>query len=119
MKIGARSRLIVCIVAWSGRQHREWQTLLRVDVTATDGILGHQIQFEIMSRVPIDQILELPAAERVELAQQIWESVFDHPEGVLLTTPQREELERRWITFEQNPDEGEPWEDVKRALLDE
>jgi len=84
-----------------------------------DEILGHQIQFEIMSRVPIDQILELPAAERVELAQQIWESVFDHPEGVLLTTPQKEELERRWIAFEQNPDEGEPWEDVKRSLLDE
>jgi len=72
-----------------------------------------------MSRVPIDQILELPAAERVELAQQIWESVFDHPEGVLLTTPQREELERRWIAFEQSPDQGEPWEDVKRSLLDE
>jgi len=72
-----------------------------------------------MSRVPIDRILELPAAERVELAQQIWESVFDHPEGVLLTAAQKDELERRWITFQQNPDEGEPWEDVKRSLLDE
>lgn len=72
-----------------------------------------------MSRVPIEQILELPTAERVELAQQIWESVFDHPEGVFLTTAQRDELERRWIAFEKNPDEGEPWEDVKRSLLDE
>ena len=54
-----------------------------------------------MSRVSIDQILELPAAERVELAQQIWESVFDHPEGVLLTSAQKEELERRWIAFQQ------------------
>ncbi len=72
-----------------------------------------------MSRPALDQILQLPAAERVEIAQEIWESVFDHPEGVLLTDAEKEELERRWEAFEQNPDEGEPWDDVKRSLLSE
>lgn len=72
-----------------------------------------------MSRVPIDAILELPAAERVELAQQIWESVFEHPDGIPLTAAQKEELERRWTAFQQNPDEGEAWDDVKKMLLDE
>jgi putative addiction module component (TIGR02574 family) len=72
-----------------------------------------------MSRAPLDQILELPTAERVEIAQRIWESVFEYPEAVALTKVQREELERRWRAFEQNPDEGEPWEDVKRSLLSE
>ena len=72
-----------------------------------------------MSRVSLDAILELPAAERVELAQQIWESVFEHPEAVVLTGAQKEELERRWQAFEANSDEGEPWEDVKRSLLSE
>jgi putative addiction module component (TIGR02574 family) len=72
-----------------------------------------------MSRVPLDQILELPATDRVEIAQLIWESVFEHPEAVPLTKAQRDELERRWHEFEQNPDEGEPWEDVKRSLLSE
>jgi putative addiction module component (TIGR02574 family) len=72
-----------------------------------------------MSHVPLDQILELSAAERVEIAQQIWESVYEHPETVLLTRSQKDELERRWRAFEQNPDEGESWDDVKRSLLDE
>jgi putative addiction module component (TIGR02574 family) len=72
-----------------------------------------------MSRAPLDQILELPTAERVEIAQKIWESVFEYPEAVALTKVQQEELERRWRAFEQNPDEGEPWEDVKRSLLSE
>jgi putative addiction module component (TIGR02574 family) len=72
-----------------------------------------------MSRVPLDQILELPAAERVEIAQQIWESVFDSPEDVVLTQAQKEELERRWLAFEQSPDEGEPWEETKKSLLSE
>ena len=72
-----------------------------------------------MGRPPLDAILQLPTAQRVEIAQQIWESVFEHPEGVVLTNAQKEELERRWRAFEQNPDEGEPWEDVKRSLLSE
>lgn len=72
-----------------------------------------------MNRAPLDQILDLPAAERVEIAQRIWESVHEHPDAVLLTQGQRDELERRWLAFERNPDEGEPWEDVKRSLLSE
>ena len=72
-----------------------------------------------MSRVPLDQIFELPATERVEIAQQIWESIYEHPEAIPLTKAQKDELERRWRAFEQNPDEGEPWEDVKRSLLSE
>lgn len=72
-----------------------------------------------MSRVPLDAILELPSDERVELAQQIWESVHAHPAGVPLTDAQKEELERRWIAFQADPDEGTPWEEVRAALLKE
>jgi putative addiction module component (TIGR02574 family) len=72
-----------------------------------------------MNRAPLDQILDLPATERVEIAQRIWESVLDHPDAVLLTQTQRDELERRWRAFERNPDEGESWEDVERSLLSE
>ncbi|HEX8618808.1 MAG TPA: addiction module protein [Thermoanaerobaculia bacterium] len=72
-----------------------------------------------MSRAPLDVILDLPAAQRVELAQQIWESVADDPAALSLTSAQRDELERRWQLLQQNPDEGESWEDVKAALLKE
>jgi putative addiction module component (TIGR02574 family) len=71
-----------------------------------------------MSRVPLDDILDLPAAERVEIAQQIWESVFEHPD-LPLREAQKDELERRWLAFQQDPDEGEPWEHVKDSLLSE
>lgn len=69
-----------------------------------------------MSRVAIEQILNLSPAERIELAQRIWESVVEHPESVTLTAAQREELERRWSAFERNPDEGEDWAEVKKTL---
>ena len=72
-----------------------------------------------MNRVSLDEILDLPAVDRVEIAQRIWESIVEHPEAVPLTNLQREELERRWLAFERNSDEGEPWEDVRRSLLSE
>lgn len=72
-----------------------------------------------MTRAPLDQILDLPPDERVEIAQQIWESVFAHPEAVPLTQAQKNELDRRWNALQQSPDEGEPWEDVKKSLLSE
>jgi len=72
-----------------------------------------------MSRVSIDHILELPTADRVAVVQEIWESLVENPEHVEITAAQREELERRWIDFQRNPDEGESWSDVKKSLLDE
>ncbi|HET8798125.1 MAG TPA: addiction module protein [Thermoanaerobaculia bacterium] len=72
-----------------------------------------------MSRAPLDEILDLPAPDRLEIVQILWESLFAHPEAILLTQVQKDELERRWRAFERNPDEGEPWEDVKRSLLGE
>ncbi|MEA2336940.1 MAG: hypothetical protein QOE82_947 [Thermoanaerobaculia bacterium] len=36
-----------------------------------------------------------------------------------IVAAQREELERRWIDFQQKPDDGESWSDVKNSLLDE
>jgi putative addiction module component (TIGR02574 family) len=71
-----------------------------------------------MSRVP-PEIFELPVAERIELAQALWESVLAHPEELPLTRAQEDELERRWRALEANPSEGEPWEALKTSLLDE
>ena len=72
-----------------------------------------------MSQVPIDHILELPTAERIAIVQEIWESMVEHPDSVEITAAQRDELERRWIDFQRNPDDGELWSDVKKSLRDD
>jgi len=72
-----------------------------------------------MSQVPIEHILELPTAERIAIVQEIWESMVEHPDNVEITAAQREELERRWIDFQQHPNDGESWSDVKKSLRDE
>jgi putative addiction module component (TIGR02574 family) len=45
--------------------------------------------------------------------------MLEHPEHFEITEAQREELERRWLDLQQNPDDGEPWDDVKKSLRDE
>jgi len=71
-----------------------------------------------MSRIPA-HILELPAADRLEIAQEIWESIVAHPEALPISEAQRTELERRWLALQESPDEGEPWEEVEQSLLRE
>ena len=70
-----------------------------------------------MSHVPLNVILDLPSDERVELAQQIWESVHEHPDELPLTQAQKDELERRWLAFQANPSAGRSWEEVRASLL--
>jgi putative addiction module component (TIGR02574 family) len=36
-----------------------------------------------------------------------------------LTAAQRDELERRWQALQQNPDQGEDWDDVRAELLND
>jgi putative addiction module component (TIGR02574 family) len=36
-----------------------------------------------------------------------------------VTAAQKEELDRRWKDLQENPDEGESWDQVKNALLEE
>ncbi len=60
--------------------------------------------------------MKLTPAERIELVEQIWESVAASPADVDLTAEQLAELESRWQAFLKNPEAGSTWEDVKARL---
>ena len=72
-----------------------------------------------MARITVDQLLDMPTAERLELAQALWDSVAANPENVSLTEAQREELDRRLDEYERNPNDGSTWESIKRSLRGE
>lgn len=62
------------------------------------------------------QILELSVDERIQLVQDIWDSIAAMPEVLSLTEEQREELDRRLASYEENPEEGMPWEEFRKQL---
>ncbi len=72
-----------------------------------------------MGRISINDILELPTAERVEIVQKIWDSLAANPEAVPVTDAQKKELDRRLAAFENDPEAGESWEEVKKSLRGE
>ncbi|HEX8073315.1 MAG TPA: addiction module protein [Pyrinomonadaceae bacterium] len=69
-----------------------------------------------MSTPSLSDILELSVAERIQLAEDIWDSVASVPEVIELTDEQRAELDRRLAAYAQNPDAGIAWDELKEKL---
>lgn len=60
----------------------------------------------------------LSVRERIQLAEDLWDSVAAETPSMPLTKAEIEELERRLDELERNPDACIPWEEV-RARLEE
>jgi putative addiction module component (TIGR02574 family) len=68
-----------------------------------------------MNKALLQELMQLPPAERLELAQELWDSVA--PEDMPpLTAEQIEECERRLAEHEADPDSAIPWEKVRAEL---
>jgi len=63
-------------------------------------------------------ILELSVAERIQIVEDIWDSIAAVPESIPLSEDQKKELDRRLEAYHANPDAGSPWNDVKQRILD-
>ena len=69
-----------------------------------------------MNKSLLEELLELTPAERIELAEELWDSI--EPEQMPpLSTEQQQELERRYAEHVRNPARASRWEDVKARLL--
>ncbi|MDP2627648.1 MAG: addiction module protein [Candidatus Rokubacteria bacterium] len=58
----------------------------------------------------------LTVAERIQLAEDLWDSIAPEGADLLLSEAQKAELDRRLDDLEQNPDGGEAWEVVRARL---
>jgi len=65
-----------------------------------------------------EELLELSAAERMELVEELWDSIAAECEGEPwpLTDAQRQELDRRLRELEEHPERARPWEEVRKRL---
>lgn len=66
--------------------------------------------------VAIQEILNLGVKERLELIEEIWESIAEHPQAVPLTVAQRKELDRRKRVRNLDPSAAKPWSEVHNRL---
>jgi len=68
----------------------------------------------LMTSLGIDR---LSVAERLQLVQEIWDSIVPSVEQLPLTQAQRDELDRRLAALEANPGNVVPWEEVEARAL--
>jgi putative addiction module component (TIGR02574 family) len=62
------------------------------------------------------ELLQLSPAERIQLAEDLWDSV--EPEELPpLTAEQMKECERRYAEYLRHPERASKWEDVKARLV--
>ena len=64
----------------------------------------------------LSDILQLSVAERIQLVEDIWDSIATVPNNLPLTAAQEEELDRRLAAYEQNPNAGMLWDEFKQTL---
>lgn len=71
-----------------------------------------------MSNALREELFKLSAAERLELVEELWDSIAAECEGTPfpLTQAQREDLERRVQELDEHPERARPWEEVRKRL---
>ena len=62
------------------------------------------------------ELMKLTADERIELAEDLWDSIAQH-ELPPLTDEEKKELDRRYAEHLRDPSSASRWEDVKARLL--
>jgi putative addiction module component (TIGR02574 family) len=62
------------------------------------------------------EISQLSISERIQLAEDLWDSILDRQDEVQLDLVQQQELDRRLDLHRQDPTAGSTWETVKQRL---
>ena len=65
----------------------------------------------------MDEIRKLSVPERIELVEQIWDTIEAENGEIELTEGQKRELDRRLAAWRADPHAGSPWEEVKQRLM--
>lgn len=69
-----------------------------------------------MTNLPLDELLKLSVPERIQLAEDLWDSIAAEPEALPLTEAQRAKIERRLAEHDRDPGSAIPWDEVRARL---
>ena len=61
-------------------------------------------------------VLELPVPERLQLVEDIWNSIADVPEALEVTEEEKRLIDERLEAFHRDPKAGSPWEEVSARI---
>ena len=71
---------------------------------------------EMNQKLSVDDILAMPATERLRIVEAIWDSIAAEPETVPVTEAQKREIADRLAEYRRDPSIAIPW-NVARAQI--
>lgn len=63
-----------------------------------------------------EELFRLSVSERLELVEELWDSIPEEDEALTPTPEQRKDLTLRLAEAEADPDGGVPWEEVRERI---
>ena len=71
-----------------------------------------------MMNTIVDDLRKVPISERIQIVEDIWDSIAaDSTEQLKLSPFERKELDRRYEEHQKNPSTAIPWEEVRAKLF--
>jgi putative addiction module component (TIGR02574 family) len=70
-----------------------------------------------MKKITPSDVLDLSIPERIQLVEDIWDSIANHADSVALTESEKRIIDERLEAYHQNPDLGSPWKEVYQRIV--
>lgn len=65
----------------------------------------------------LSDLLELPAHQRLQLVEAIWDSLIEIPEAVPVSDDVKQELDRRLAAYYDDPSSARPWPEIRAEIF--
>lgn len=69
-----------------------------------------------MSKITAADTLELSIPERIQLVEDIWDTITAKASSIELTDEEKSIIDARLEKYHQNPESGSLWEDVYKRI---
>jgi len=70
-----------------------------------------------MRKITATDTLTLSIPERIQLVEDIWDTIAADAQFIELTEDEKRIIDERLEAYHRNPDLGSPWEDVYKRVL--
>ncbi len=70
-----------------------------------------------MKKITATDSLTLSIPERIQLVEDIWDTIAAEAQSIELTEDEKKTIDKRLEAYHKNPDSGSPWEDVYKRIL--
>ena len=69
-----------------------------------------------MRKIKVTDTLDLSIPERIQLVEDIWDSIAAQADSLELSKEEKKLIDQRLDDYHKNPESGSPWEDVYKRI---